>query len=193
MNADGPGGAGSRDRARRAPARGAPPLRKLLLAPLCGIGAFLLVVVLFHRPYEPPGGHGALDDINSIKGIAGLLLQEGSPLAADGRLDVYGVLERSGSEAEEVVRHCTSMRFGKGPTAAEIAARDYANFPWQRRKGPFDPAADPPVPILWEREPRKGPNGSTRLVAYSDSSAQFHFDDDDAALREFFRRNPGQE
>lgn len=178
--AKGPGGAGNRRLA-------------LLLAAACGLGAFLLVVALGYRPYEPPGGTGTLDDVNNMRGMAGLLVREGSPLAADGRLDAYGVLVRDDWKPEELVRLCFSKRSGKGPSSAEIAARDYSSFPWQRHKGAFDPGADPPVPILWEREPRKGHDGSSRLVAYSDSSVLCLFDDEDAAMREFFRRNPGQE
>jgi len=187
MKAEGPGGAGVRTRERllRSPvARGVLASGALLLA-------FVAVVTLVPRP--PVTRTTLLEDVNSLRQLAAILAGAGPPLAADGRIDVYGAVLGAGFSRDELLTFCRSRRSVRGPTAAEIEARDYASFPWQRRSGTFDPAAAPPVPILWEREPREHRGESCRIVAYSDGRVQVLVGDEDAAMQEFFRRSPGQE
>jgi hypothetical protein len=135
-----------------------------------------------------------IEDTATIRDLARALVEARSPVAADGRLDVYGALARAGVASADLVPACRARRLGSGPTAAEIEARDHGSFPWQRRAGPFDPGASPPVPILWERSPREARAGAPcRIVANSDGSVRVLVGEEDAAMLEFLRSNPGQE
>jgi len=187
MKAEGPGGAGIRTRAPFFRSR----VARIVLA--LGVGVVALVVVSVFWPPRVPSS-AVLYDNATLRNLAGALIQAGSPVAADGRLDVYGALGRAGTAPADLVAACRSRRSGSGPTATEIEAGDYGSFPWQRRLGALDPKATPPVPILWERSQLPTENGAPcRIVAYSDGSVRGLFDDEDAAMLEFFRLNPGQE
>jgi hypothetical protein len=189
MKAEGPGGAGVRARERFLRS----PVARGVLASGAFLLAFVLVVALAPRPAVPVATLILMEDTNSLRQLAAILADAGPPLAADGRIDVYGAVLGAGFSRDELLTFCRSRRSGRRPTAAEIEARDYANFPWQRRAGPFDPAAAPPVPILWEREPTEHRGESRRIVAYSDGWVHVLVGDDDEAMQEFLRRNPGQE
>lgn len=177
MNAEVPEGAGG-------PGLFRSPVARAVLALGFGVVAFVLVAALSQRP---PKRSELVEDTATLRGLAGALIRARSPLAPDGRLDVYGALESRDARA------CRSSRAGAGPTLREIEARDYTNFPWQRRRGAFDPEGAP-VPILWERSPMEAhAGGLCRIVAYSDGSVRVLVGDEDEAMLEFFRRNPGQE
>jgi hypothetical protein len=183
MKADGPGGAGGPGFFRSRAAR-------LTLALGFALCAFVLVAALTPRP--PIRNVELVEVTTRLRHVADALIRAGAPLAADGRLDAFGALASTGLTPERVVVACSSRRSGKRPTAVEVEARDHANFPWQRRRGAFDPQARPPVPILWEREPTKAPvGGQCRAVAYSDGSVRVLVGDEDAAMLEFFRSDPG--
>lgn len=187
MKAEGPGGAGVRGRERFFRS----PTARVVL--LLGVLAVAVVVVSVLRGPDVPSS-AIIDDTARLRELAHALIQAGSPIATDGRLDVYGALARTRRASEDLVAACSARRSGPGPTAAEIEAGDYATFPWQRRLGPFDPRVSPPVPILWERSPLPTGDGTRfRVVAYSDGSVHGLLDDEDTAMLEFFRANPGQE
>jgi hypothetical protein len=85
---------------------------------------------------------------------------------------------RRDHEPDGVVEAC------HGPSRDDVAAGDYTNFPYQRRRGRFAPDAEPAVPILWER------SGAYRYVAFSDGSTRLLTD---AEAADLFRNDPGQE
>ena len=92
-------------------------------------------------------------------------------MAADGRIDIYSVLRNEWAATSartvsdlDIVRICTSARFGKGPTLAEIRAGDYSNFPYIRRRGPWKAGRAREIPLLWDPEPD---DNNKRLVGFS--------------------------
>src|SRR5262245_47180792 len=183
VKADGPRGAGGPEFFRS-------PVARVVLALGVGLCAFVAVVTMLPQPTVRTTE--LAQDTSSLRNVAYALIRAAAPLAADGRLDAFGALAAI-ARPEQVIELCFSARSRKGPTAAEVEARDYANFPWQRRRGAFDPRVRPPVPILWERERMEAPVGDLcRAVAYSDGSVRVLVGDEDAAMIEFFRDNAGQ-
>lgn len=129
-----------------------------------------------------------IEDMNSLRQLANLAIVNGlddrTPLAPDGRLDVYAVLKRENRPMADRVEMCTSQRSGKGPSAAEIEAGDYRRFPWHRYKGKVDHRDV--VFLLWERAATDG----QRLVARSDGSVSSR---PESEVQAFLRTHPGQE
>lgn len=114
-----------------------------------------------------------LEDVNDVRVMLYALyvgpLGEETPLAADGKLDIYGLLRREGKSTEEIVGFCHSSRTGQGPTAAEVEGGDYSRFPYERHTGPIDPDRATERPLLWDREPM--PDGS-RLVGLAGAAVR---------------------
>lgn len=154
--------------------------------------------------YLLPRRHGAVQDrsvtdmiVDRVQDINGLRYMAGStffattsnkamPMARDGRIDIYALLETSDNTRDELVQFCFSARAGKGPSRAEFDAGDYTNFPYQRRRGAPDLKTPEGALIVWEREPRNG----ERLVALANGAVQTW---DEERMQRFFRENPGQE
>jgi hypothetical protein len=143
-----------------------------------GVVVVLLVVFLVGLPLAtvstPKGTEIAerLEDLTDVRVMLDALhagpLGEETPLASDGKLDVYGVLRREGMSTQDIVKLCRSSRSGRGPTAAEVEAGDYSNFPYERHAGPVDPAVE--RALLWDPAPGEG---GTRLVGLTGASARF--------------------
>ena len=114
-----------------------------------------------------------LEDVNDVRLMLGALyvgpLGEETPLAPDGKLDIYGLLRREGKSTEEIVGFCHSSRTGKGPTAAEVEGGDYTHFPYERHAGPIDIDDTSQRPLIWDREPM--PDGS-RLVGLAGAAVR---------------------
>lgn len=95
-----------------------------------------------------------LEDHNRLKRIL-VLMHTNAPKprwAADGRVDVYGVLLQAGLAEEEIIDLCRSSRSRGGPTLDEIRAGDYSDFPFARRRQPLTGSAT--EVLLWDRRPQ---------------------------------------
>jgi len=129
-----------------------------------------------------------LDDQNDLRQIMGMLFAHGepTPLATDGRIDVY-LLLREAEPSRELMRElCRSERADKGPSLSEIEAGDYRNYAYQRHRGVLDLQGPERVPVIWELEP----TGGEWLVAYSDGAVSAV---DESVVREYLRAHPEQE
>jgi hypothetical protein len=128
-----------------------------------------LVVVLI--PKSQSIAH-ELDDMNDMRQMVGLIAAEtGSgevAMAVDGRIDVYAVLLKLRQADSNLVEICTSARFGKGPTLAEIRAGDYSEFPYIRRRGAWELGSAREIPLMWDPEPNAD---DERLVGFSSARA----------------------
>jgi hypothetical protein len=136
-----------------------------------------------------PRGQGParrIEDTLDLRTIVGFTFGAETPLAPDGRIDVYAMLKQQGLARQQILDLCHGSRAGKGPTWEEIEAGDYRNFPYQRHRGARDRRALVAVPLVWDREPENG----ERLAGFSDGSAGSW---SEAKMQEFFRGNPGQE
>lgn len=113
--------------------------------------------------------HGYSAEMGNLKFMVGCLLRNaasGGAVALDrgGRLDVYSLVDRGQVTTEEAVGLFWSEFQMTGPTAQEIRARDYSQFPYGRFKGRPDLWGHR-VPLLWFA-PARDPNKC--LVAYCD-------------------------
>ena len=143
-----------------------------------GVVVVLLVVFLVGLPLAtvatPKGTEIAerLEDLTDVRIMLDALhagpLGEETPLASDGKLNIYRVLRREGMSDADIVKLCRSSRSGTGPTADEVKGGDYANFPYERHAGPVDIETE--RALLWDPEP--GEDGA-RLVGITGASARF--------------------
>lgn len=113
-----------------------------------------------------PNRVAQMEDLNNLRNLVGLVVVSEKPPMKDGALDVYAFV-RTGDITPENYRVFRSARSGTGPTKEEIERGDYANFPWERRRGEWKRAES--VPLLWEKQPDAEGNV---LVGLSDGSAQ---------------------
>jgi len=130
----------------------------LVLSLLLGIGLV---------PSIPHGDHAhqfdLMEDEHTLRRLSIQTVElDRIPVAPDGRIDVYAVLDAWRWNREECEVLCRSVRLDRGATWAQIEARNFDAFPWARG---FPPPARGPQrhPLLWEANPDR--NGK-RLVAF---------------------------
>jgi hypothetical protein len=143
---------------------------------LIGAGVVVVLLVLFLVSL-PPGSPKAPDIATQIEDLTKVRLMlealhlgplgDETPLAADGKLNIYGVFLGDGRDVHEIARICRSSRTGEGPTAAQVEADDYTNFPYERHAGPVDPAVE--RVLIWDPTPAE--DGS-RLVGTTGGAAR---------------------
>ncbi len=164
------------------------PTKVIIVVAIAGIfllGGILVVAGLFITVI-PRGMSVAqqLEDMNDMRQMVAFVVFEKPPgkppMAADGRLDIYSILEKSVSESR-LTSMCTSSRSGKGPQLAEIRARDYSNFPYVRRRGTWNPDRGRDVPIFWDPEPDAN---NERLVGFSSARTSMVGEDELRVLLE---------
>ena len=101
---------------------------------------------------EEPARHAMsrqrVEDRQSLAAIARLVAASGKVPMKDGVFDPYELVRKGVAS----VGWFRSARYGRGPTADEVKAGDYSNFPWERCKGPRK-LGGAPFPLLWEKEP----------------------------------------
>jgi len=101
-----------------------------------------------------------LADRSRLKEIVSLLRldYERLPLDGGGRIDVYALVRDGRVSLERGVEIFRSERSKRGPTAAQVLAGDYSEFPYERGSGAVGQA------ILLDPEPTGEPKA--RLAAY---------------------------
>jgi len=132
------------------------------------------------KPERHVSRAATMEDLNSLRNLAGLVVVAEKVPMKDGALDVYAFVT-AGDVTKDKYEIFRSKRLGTGPTDKEIEAGDYTNFPWERYRG--DPAKlrsfrGGPRPVLWEKEP--GADGK-QVAAMSDGSAMLLTPEDLAA------------
>jgi len=163
---------------------------------LLGLGAVLAVPIVWwitaevktHKKIHDLATE--LEDLNRLQTTARHIADgpkgDETLLATDGRLDVYAYLERAKLPVEKKLDLCTSSRMEKAPTAAEIQARDYRNYPYRRFRGALPTGYEQVIFFLWDPEPDEG----ERLVATNQLASRRLPEE---RVQEFLRDHPGQE
>jgi hypothetical protein len=149
--------------------------------------ALLLGGILVGRYWRPP-----IQDINNLRNLASYLQLSGSdplPLAPDGRIDVYVFVREGLIEGEDDLQTYGNNATGQQPTLEEMLAGDYSNFGYQRFRGEVSPNENRNIPLLWDKQPRRGSGGLGRVVALTGGRATFW---DEAEFQKSLRAH-GQE
>jgi hypothetical protein len=131
----------------------------------------LAAIVWFTHPVligTPRSKMVLMEDMNSLRQLAGLVAQSGKLRMKDGALDVYALVRRGDLQGANL-KMLRSNRSGTGPTGEEIERGDYTNFPWERYRGDGR-LEGPPFPLLWERKPD---DKGMVLVGLSDGTAVY--------------------
>lgn len=123
-----------------------------------------------------------LEDINSLRQLAGLVLDvDGAlPVDSEGRIDAYKLMMQEGFFDEVMVYLCRSVRFDEGPTIEQIRAGDRSAFPYIAG-WPDGPESRP---VFWDRRVWVDPSSDEkfRLVAFATGSTKVISEEEFAKL-----------
>ena len=132
--------------------------------------ALLLGGILVSRHWHQP-----IHDINNLRNLVSYLQVRGADplaLAPDGRVDVYVFVRTGEIEGEDDLQVYGNNATGQQPTLAEMLAGDYSNFGYERFRGEVSADAAG-VPLLWDKQPRRGYGTMGRVVGLAGGRAVF--------------------